>query len=244
MLISNSSSLFSNSLGTVLSTSSAIGIPAILVFHSVLSSPLARSNYLYIFSLSFIFTQWSGKRYTPLDKLGFFFLLINTRFGLLIETSIPKSQRILCILFSRADSSLCKYCLVVWSMHNSQRITISTQSSLVLCCFCARMLHQIIMWSTVSFLLPHNLHLLFCWVYLITILFISLILVAYSFYYYYYYCLIIIIIIKIILIIIIIIIRRRMTSILYLPNSSCLLLFFYNDELSSSSKSRLLIILY
>ena len=54
---------------------------------------------------------------------------------------IPKFQRILCVLFSRTDSRLCKNHLFVWSnfsfLHNSQLITLPTQSCLLLLTFCA-----------------------------------------------------------------------------------------------------------
>ena len=65
------------------------------------------------------------KRQNPLDV--FFFLLIITSSGLLTGISwyvcISKSQRIVCVSFSRIDYGLCKYDLVVWSnfnlLHNS-----------------------------------------------------------------------------------------------------------------------------
>ena len=69
----------------------------------------------------------------------------------------------LCISFSRTDTGSCIY---VWSnlnfLHNSQWITLPTQSCLVLYSFCANLLHSLIMWLMVSFRSLHNLHLLFC----------------------------------------------------------------------------------
>ena len=93
-----------------------------------------------------------------------------TKYGLLdgIRWSvfISKSQRILYVLFFRADSGLYKYHLIVCSnfnfLRNSQWITLSTQSCLVLYSFCTSLLLSFIMWLRFSFPSPHNLHLLFC----------------------------------------------------------------------------------
>ena len=88
----------------------------------------------------------------------FFFLLIIIRSDLLAEirwsVCMPKSQRSLCVSFSRTGAGLCIYHLLVWSnlnfLHISQWITLPTQS--------------FIMWLIVSSLSQHSLHLLFCWV--------------------------------------------------------------------------------
>ena len=68
--------------------------------------------------------------------------------------------------FSRTDAGLSVYHLFVWSnlnfLYNSQRITLPTQSCLVLYSFCTNLLHSLIMWLIVSSLSPHSLHLLFC----------------------------------------------------------------------------------
>ena len=77
-----------------------------------------------------------------------FFLSIKTRSGLLAKIGwsifIRKSQRILCVLFSRTVSGLCMYPLSVWSnfsfLHNSQWINIPTQWNLLLYFFCANLL--------------------------------------------------------------------------------------------------------
>ena len=72
--------------------------------------------------------------------------------------------------------------LFVWSnfnfLHNSQWITLLTQSSLVLYSFCAKLLHSLIMWLIAASLSPHNLHLLFCCVLSILVL-IWLVLMAF-----------------------------------------------------------------
>ena len=52
--------------------------------------------------------------------------------------------------------------LFVWS--NFLWITLPTQLCLVLYSFCASLLHSFIIWQMVSFLSPHNLHLLFYYV--------------------------------------------------------------------------------
>ena len=81
----------------------------------------------------------------------------------------------------RTPAGLCMYHLFVWShlniSHNSQWITLPTQSCLVLYTFCANLLHSLIMWLLVSSISPHNLHLLFCCVLSILAL-ISLFLMA------------------------------------------------------------------
>ena len=55
-------------------------------------------------------------------------LLVGIRWSICIS----KPQRILCVSFSRTDSSLCVYHLVVWSNFNSQCLTFSIQSRLLL----------------------------------------------------------------------------------------------------------------
>ena len=59
-LISRSSSPCTNPLVIVSSTLITIGITIIFMFHSFFS-PLARSRYLFIFSLSFSFILWSAR---------------------------------------------------------------------------------------------------------------------------------------------------------------------------------------
>ena len=66
---------------------------------------------------------------------------------------ISKPQRILHISFSGS----CIYHLVVWSnlnfLHNSQWITLPTQSCLVLYSLCANLPHSLIMWLITSSIL-------------------------------------------------------------------------------------------
>ena len=81
---------------------------------------------------------------------------------------MSKSHRSFCVSFSRTGAGLCIYHLFVWSnlnfFHIFMWITLPTQPCLVLYAFCVNLLHSFVMWSIVSSLSPHSLHLLFCWV--------------------------------------------------------------------------------
>ena len=109
-LISNSFSPLFQALPSTLTT---IGITVTLTFLSLFHS-LARYKYLSIFLLFFILTQWSVvqncKIHYTVSSFFFFFLLITFSSGLLARIRwsswIPKSYRILQVLFSRTDSSL------------------------------------------------------------------------------------------------------------------------------------------
>ena len=148
-----------------------IGTIVTFMFHSFFNS-LARPRYLSFFSHSFSFILWSAgtAKSTILQILFFFFLLIIIRSGLLAEIRwsvyMSKSQRRLCVSFSRTGAGLCVYHLLVWSNLNflyfSQWITLATQSCLVLYSFCVNLLHSLIMWLIVSSLSLQSLHLLFC----------------------------------------------------------------------------------
>ena len=167
---SKSFSPFSNPLVTVPKAPITIGIIATFMFHSFFNS-LARSRYLSFFSLSFssILCSAGTEKSTILQILFFFFLLIIIKSGLLAEIKwsvcISKSQRCLCVSFSRTDARLCAYDFFVESnlnfVHISQWITLPTQSCLVLYLFSANLLNSLIMWLMVSSLSPHSLHLLF-----------------------------------------------------------------------------------
>ena len=152
-LISKSSGPCINPLLTVPNALITYGITITFLFHSFYSSP-ARSRYLSLFLLSFSFNLWSAgtTKFTirQVFFFFFFFLLTNTRSGSLAEIRwsvfISKSERILCVSFSRTDSGLCIYHLFVWSnlnfLHNSQCITFPTQSCLVLYSPYANLLHS------------------------------------------------------------------------------------------------------
>ena len=113
-----------------------------------------------------LWSAWAAK--TSIPQIVFL-LLIIIRSGCLAKIRwsvvILKSQS-RCVSFSRTNSGLCIYYLIVWSnfnfLHNYQWITSSTQSCLVLYSFCANLLHSFIMWLIVSSLSSCKLHLLFC----------------------------------------------------------------------------------
>ena len=124
-----------------------------------------------------------GNFANSLSLFFFFFLLIIIRSCLLAEirwfVCMSKSQRSLCVSFSRTATGLCIYHLFVRSnfnfLHIFQLITLPTQSCLILYSFCANLLHLLIMRLMVSSLSPHSLHCYFVASYL------------FSHYYYYYY---------------------------------------------------------
>ena len=138
---------------TVLSTPLTIGITVTFMFHSFSSSE-ARSWYLSHALLSFSFTLCRSRTTKSINRqILFFVLLIVTRAGLLTEirlsVCISKSQRSLCVSFSKTNSWLCKCHFFVWSklnfLHNYQWITYLTLSCLVLYPLCATLLHSLIM---------------------------------------------------------------------------------------------------
>ena len=76
LLISNSSSLFCKFFGIVPRAPTTIGVTVTFMFHN-LSSSLARSRYVSIFSLSFIFTLWSTGTAKSTRWQVFFWLIIT-----------------------------------------------------------------------------------------------------------------------------------------------------------------------
>ena len=161
--IFNSSSLLSEPLRTISSMPIAIGITITPMFHNLLIS-LARSEYLFFFLLlQFLLRSTEIAKSTIWHVLSF--LLIITWSGLLVMIRwyicISKSLRILCLILK---DSLSIYHLVEWSnfnfLHNSQYITLSTQSCLYL--FSTSFLRSLIMGLIILSFSPHNLLLLFC----------------------------------------------------------------------------------
>ena len=124
LVISKSSGPCTNPLVTVPRAPITIGNIVTFMFHSFFNF-LARSRYLSLFSLSFNFILWS-------DRTAKFTILQVLSFLLIIRWSvyISKSQRSLCVSFSRKDSGLCIYLLFIWSnfnfLRNSQLITLPT----------------------------------------------------------------------------------------------------------------------
>ena len=157
-------------LGIVLISLISIGITVILRSIAFFFSSVIRSKYL---SLHFLWFSISGPLWRQCSLFGwfsffFFFLLTISSPVLLVgirwSVCISKSQRSLCISFSKTNFVLCIYHLVLWSiysfLHSSLWITFPTQLCLVLYFFvllcCIRFI--------ILFRSPHNLKLLFCWV--------------------------------------------------------------------------------
>ena len=133
-LISNSSCLCSKHWGIVPSAPTTIGIPVCHPHLPQFFSPLARFKY----SSIFLFLLYRPpERQNSLDCKFFWG---GAKCGILVgikwSVYIPKSQRIVWVSFSRTNSGLYIYHLVVWSgwylLHNFQWITSSNQSCLVL----------------------------------------------------------------------------------------------------------------
>ena len=137
-LISKSSSPCTNPLVTVLRASIKIGITVTFMFHSFFS-PLARSRYLSLFSLSFSFTLWSaGTAKSAIRHVLFHFFLLSL--GLIVwprigDLFVSQNPREFYVSFTRTDTVLCICHLVVWPnlnfLHNSQWITFLSQLCLV-----------------------------------------------------------------------------------------------------------------
>ena len=124
---------------TIPSASVSVHVTVTLMFHSLLTS-LARSKYLSLFSFSLIFILLSARTAKSIRHV-FFFLLIITRPVLArirCFVCISEYQRILCVSFSRTDSGLYMYNLVVWLnfnlLHNSKWISFSARFYQVLYC--------------------------------------------------------------------------------------------------------------
>ena len=113
---SKSSSLFNSPLVTVLSAPISFGIIVTFMFHNFFSS-LARSRYLFFFSLSFSFILCSAGTAKSII-LQDFFLSITIRSGLLAKiwwsVCMSKSYRSLCVSFSKTAAGLCIKHLFGW----------------------------------------------------------------------------------------------------------------------------------
>ena len=119
-------------------------------------------------------------------QILFFFLLIIISLVFFQRLRDPcVRQRPICVNvchFLGQEMGCTIYHLLVWSdlnfLYISQWIILPTQSCLVLFSFCANLPHSLIMWLIVLSLSPHSLHLLYCWV--VNIALIWLVLTALS----------------------------------------------------------------
>ena len=167
---SKSSSPFKSPLVTVPNAPITTGIIVTFMFHSFLKFPSKVEVLIVLFTFFQFYSVVSRDIKVDNFENSLLFLLISIRSGLLAEirwsVCMSKSYRSLRVSFSRTAVGFCIYHLFVWSNLNflliSQWLTLPTQSCLVLYSFCANLLHLLVMWSIVSSLSPHNLHLLFC----------------------------------------------------------------------------------
>ena len=123
-LISKSSSPFTNPLEIVPSAQTTIDIIITFMFHSFFSSH-SLWRYLFLFSPSFNFTLWfAGTASQLFARFPFIFFFFFDYHKIRWSVCMVKSQRSLCVSFSRTDSWLCIYPLSVSSnlnsLHNSQ----------------------------------------------------------------------------------------------------------------------------
>ena len=158
VLLSNSSSPFTSSLVTLLKAPIITGITVTFMFHNFFSFLTGLKN-LFLFSLSFIFTLWSAETAKSIIWQFFFIISMAGRLTEIRESIfISKSQRSLCVSFSRTDSGLSIYYLFIWwnlnFLHNSRWINFPTQSCLVLFSFCVNLLHSRIMLLIVFVSIP------------------------------------------------------------------------------------------
>ena len=124
-LISKLSCTFTKHLVTVPKAPITTGTTVTFIFHSFFNS-LARSRYLSFFSHSFNFTLLAARTAKSTILYVPYFLWIIIRTGRLAEIRWSVciwNPRGVCISFSRTDSWLCIYHLLVWSnfnlLHNS-----------------------------------------------------------------------------------------------------------------------------
>ena len=119
LLISKSSSPFSNPLVTVPNAPIKIGIIVTCMFHSFFNS-LARSRYLSFFSHSFSFRQ-PGQQCRLFCMFSIFLLIIinsGLLAGIRLSVCMLMSHKSLCVAFSMTGAGLCIYHLLVWSNLN------------------------------------------------------------------------------------------------------------------------------
>ena len=129
-----------------------IGIIVTFMFCGIFLNSFPKLKHWSLLSHSFNSTLWVAgtAKGSILQVLSF--LLIIMRSGCQAEirwsVCISKSQRSMCVSYSRTDSWFCMYHLFVWSnfnfWHNSLWITLPTRSCLVAYFFCPNLLHSLI----------------------------------------------------------------------------------------------------
>ena len=161
--ISKSPSHFTNSLVTVPRAPITIGINVTFMLHNFLQfSSKLKVFFLFIFFQFYSIVSRGSKAHNFASSLSFvdYYEVWSSGLDLVILLYVKIPLEL--VSFSRTDAGLCIYHLVVWSylnfLHDSQWITLLTQSCLVLYSFCANFLRSLIMWLIVLSLSPHNLH--------------------------------------------------------------------------------------
>ena len=166
---SKSSRPFSNPLVTVPNAPITIGIIVTFMFHSFFqfSSKVQVLILLFTFFLFYSVVSWDSK----VDNFASCLLFVDYyevwSSGRYYVCQSPIGVYV--CYFLGHMLGLCIYHLFAWSnlnfLHISQWISLPSKSCLVLYSFCANLLHSLmIVRVIVSYLWPHNLHLLFCWV--------------------------------------------------------------------------------
>ena len=125
LIISDSSKTFAEHLVTVPSNNNNWYHRNSFIFSSFFKSFLVKFKYLSIFLLSFIFPRWFARTAKSSRRQVLSFLLLKTRSTFLLKiwwsVCISKYQRILRVSFSRTNSSLCIYHVLLWSDLNLLR---------------------------------------------------------------------------------------------------------------------------
>ena len=125
-LVSNSLNPLSKALWTVPSAPTTIGIIVTLMFYNNFFLFLWQGRSMSIFLLSLIFTLWSVGTAKPTK--GQFLFFLSFFFFLFIDTVTS----LLFVSFSRTDSGLCIYYLVLftpWEFFTSALVSLSLQDS-------------------------------------------------------------------------------------------------------------------
>ena len=135
------------------------------MFHCFFSF-LARSWDVYLFSPSFDFTLWSAGTVESSIRLVLFFVVyyykVWSSSKRLDDPFLSQNPIKFCASHFLGEILGSADTICLWSLYNSQWITLPIQSCRVLYSICTHLLHSLIMWLFLSFLSPHNLHLWFC----------------------------------------------------------------------------------